>query len=190
MSRNAKLFIFAPFTCFFTRPLFFCKQVDKVLDKNFLKRDFVGASCVASYQKTIDEEIFQIYTLLELFANRCDSGYVRRGCDVPESRFNDELFVSQLKVARKTFLVCETIFRLNLAKLNKFIVKFNQLLSLKLKIKFISPSSSSRSRKMFIGGLSWQTSPGMFTSDIDFFQSVLIQMASKYEKFIGPKLKY
>lgn len=90
----------------------------------------------------------------------------------------------------ETFLVCKTIFRLDLAELNKFIVKFNQLLSLKLKIKFISPSSSSRSRKMFIGGLSWQTSPGMFTSDIDFFQSVLIQMASKYEKFIGPKLKH
>lgn len=111
---------------------FFCKQVDKVLDKNFLKRDFVGASCVASYQKTIDEEIFQIYTLLELFANCCDSGYVRRGCDVPKSRVDDELFVSHSKVAGETFLVCETILRLNLAKLNKFIVKFNQLLSLKL----------------------------------------------------------
>lgn len=44
---------------------------------------------------------------------------------------------------------------------------------------------------MFIGGLSWQTSPGMFTSsDIDFFkaQCVLIQMASKYEKFRGRKI--
>lgn len=38
-------------------------------------------------------------------------------------------------------------------------------------------------RKMFIGGLSWQTSPGMFTScDIDFLKAKygLIQMASKY----------